>query len=127
MIELMIVVAMIAILAAIALPAYQNHAGRSQMTAALADITGGESNFESELLAESAVTNDPARVGMRSATARCSSITLDSSSSGLIRCIVSGNPAANGRTITLQRSSATQRWTCTTSLTEPSLAPAGCQ
>lgn len=127
LIELLTVIAIIAILSAIALPAYQNYVARSQMTAALADITSGKSTFESELLADSTVTTDPSRVGLRSATTRCSSITLDSSANGFIRCVVSGSPAINGRTITLQRTSATQRWTCTTNLADTSLVPAGCQ
>jgi type IV pilus assembly protein PilA len=41
LIELMIVVAIIAILAAIALPAYQNYVAKSQSTSGLADIRGG--------------------------------------------------------------------------------------
>jgi type IV pilus assembly protein PilA len=127
LIELMIVVAIISVLATIALPAYHNYVARSQMTAALADISGGKSSFESKLLAKSTVTTDPAHVGLRSATTRCSSITLDSSSNGFIRCAVIGNPTVNGRTITLQRASATQRWTCTTNLADTSLAPSGCQ
>src|SRR5690606_39244347 len=46
LIELMIVVAIIAILAAIALPAYQNYVAKSQVTAGLADIRGGVTAFE---------------------------------------------------------------------------------
>ena len=46
LIELMIVVAIIAILAAIALPAYQNYVAKSQATAGLADIRGGVTAFE---------------------------------------------------------------------------------
>ncbi|HHW4680025.1 MAG TPA: prepilin-type N-terminal cleavage/methylation domain-containing protein, partial [Xylella taiwanensis] len=42
LIELMIVIAIIAVLAAIALPMYQNYVARSQVTAALADITPGK-------------------------------------------------------------------------------------
>lgn len=125
LIELMIVVAIIAILAAIALPAYQNYVARSQMTAALADITGGKSAFESELIAESLSTTDPSRIGLRSSTPRCSLIELDSDPDGFIRCTVIGNDRVNGKTITLTRSTA-GTWSCSSTLAVPDLLPVGC-
>ncbi len=126
LIELMIVVAIIAILAAIAIPAYQNYVARSQLTAALADITGGKSSFESELLSESVVTADPTRIGLRASTTRCLSIVIDSSAAGFIRCRVRGNPSVAGTDLTLTRSSTTGTWTCTSNVLNPDLKPAGC-
>ena len=46
LIELMVVIAIIGVLAAIALPAYQDYVIRSQVTAALAEITPAKTNFE---------------------------------------------------------------------------------
>jgi type IV pilus assembly protein PilA len=126
LIELMIVVAIIAILAAIALPAYQNYVARSQLTAALADIAGGKSAFESELLAESVVTTDPTRIGLTVSTPRCSLIELDSAAGGFIRCTVVGNPLVSGSTLTLQRASATGAWACTSTVANADLRPGGC-
>jgi type IV pilus assembly protein PilA len=119
-------VAIIAILAAIALPAYQNYVARSQLTAALADIAGGRSAFESELLAESVPTTDPTRIGLSTSTPRCSLIELDSAADGFIRCTVVGNPLVSGATVTLQRASASGEWTCNSSVANASLNPGGC-
>lgn len=127
LIELMIVVAIISILAAIAMPAYQNYVARAQLTAALSDIRGGTSSFESELLAESVTSNDPAAVGLRSSTPRCSSITVDTSADGFISCTVRGNPAVNGQSMRLQRASATGAWACITSVANSNMIPSGCQ
>lgn len=49
LIELMIVVAIIGILAAIALPAYQNYVARSKAAAALADLASHKTQFEMEM------------------------------------------------------------------------------
>lgn len=49
LIELMIVVAIISILAAIALPAYQDYTSKSKVTAALADLASHKTQFEMEV------------------------------------------------------------------------------
>ena len=50
LIELMIVVATIGILAAIAIPAYQNYIAKSQVTRALAEISPLKTAIETDLL-----------------------------------------------------------------------------
>lgn len=76
LIELMIVVAIIAILAAIALPAYQDYMARSQATAGLADIRGGVTAAE-ELIqrGSGAAVSTLANLGLNSTTTRCNTIT----------------------------------------------------
>lgn len=112
LIELMIVVAIIAILAAIAIPAYQDYTIRSQVTAGLADITGGRTMFESQVVANNSTTFNIAQIGLRGSTARCSLIDMDpSASNGFIRCTLRGHPAISGNTIRLSRNSSGV-WTC---------------
>lgn len=114
LIELMIVVAIIAILAAIALPAYQDYNIRAQVTGALADIAGGKSTFESQIIARSATTFDVDDLGLRAQTAHCSLIDMDPAETGFIRCTMRGHPNIVGRTITLNRDTSGS-WTCSLS------------
>ncbi len=46
LIELMIVVAIIGILAAVALPIYQNYVAKSQITSAIAELNGARTQYE---------------------------------------------------------------------------------
>src|SRR5690606_16924456 len=77
LIELMIVVAIIAILAAIALPAYQNYVAKSQVTAGLADIRGGVTAFEEGIQSGTQTDEvDVEALGLAETTARCA-ISVD--------------------------------------------------
>lgn len=125
LIELMIVVAIIAILAAIAIPAYQNYVARAQVTAALADLTAGKSAFESLFISESVITTDPNDIGLQNSTATCADIAVDSTPPGFMSCEIDGNPSVDGYTLTLQRNT-TGNWSCFTDLPTTDFLPAGC-
>ncbi len=122
----MIVVAIISILAAIAIPAYQDYAIRSQLTAGLADITGGRSTFESQVIANSSTTFDINDLGLHTPTPRCD-ITMDPShSAGFLRCQLRGNPRIAGKTIELNRNSS-GIWSCKVSAgIDAKYKPEGC-
>lgn len=128
LIETMIVVAIIGVLAAIALPVFQNHAARTQVTTGLADIRGGVTAFESAIQSEQATTPDAAALGLPALTQRCSSIAVSGASpdaSGQrIACTLSGHPQVAGRFVRLTRSSAGQ-WVCESSVAA-TLLPVGC-
>jgi type IV pilus assembly protein PilA len=127
LIELMIVVAIIAILAAIAIPAYQDYVARSQITAGLADITGGKSLFESQIVANNATTFNLPDIGLRTPTARCSLIAMDfdPDSIGYIECTLVGSPRITGQTIRLERASS-GAWSCLTTVSVQRYLPEGC-
>ncbi len=128
LIELMIVVAIIAILAAIALPLYQDYIARSQATAGLADIRGGVTAYE-EFVQRGSVTviTGPTVVGLSGTTPRCLTITTPSpSTSGTIVCALQGNPIVNTKTITLTRTSATGQWACSSNIALSKHKPGNC-
>lgn len=131
LIELMIVVAIIAILAAIALPAYQNYIAKSQATAGLADIRGGVTAYEEGIQSGERGTGTPANtdIGLSATpTPRCTITvggTWDAASDQTITCELIGNPNIAGETVVLTRATDGQ-WPCTTSITDPNWRPNGC-
>jgi type IV pilus assembly protein PilA len=125
LIELMIVVAIIAILAAIALPAYQDYIARSQVTTGLADIRGGVTAFEEIINKGTPSTFNEADIGLQTSTSRCATLAVVAGESGTITCTLQGNPKVDGETIVLTRNTSGV-WTCTTSITEAKYIPDGC-
>lgn len=131
LIELMIVVAIIGILAAVALPAYQNYTAKSQMTTGLAEITPGKE--QAEVLINEGLTADVAtadKVGLADSS-RCTITVSITAATGVasIACALQGNPAVKGKKITWSRSAAGV-WTCSTDLAstdKPKYAPNTCQ
>ncbi|HIQ45705.1 MAG TPA: pilin [Pseudomonas oleovorans] len=126
LIELMIVVAIIGVLAAIALPAYQDYVAKSQVTAGLAEVTSGKTSFEAKILTESIVTFNLADIGLPSSTSRCD-LSMDPSDTGFIRCALKGNPVVSGKTVEIVRNTS-GAWTCKVDGSIPAkYHPAGCE
>ncbi|MDP9139834.1 MAG: pilin [Pseudomonadota bacterium] len=131
LIELMIVVAIIGILAAIAIPAYQDYIARSQTTAGLADIRGGVTAFE-ELIQRGTTTANasPADIGLQATTGRCGTLsttgTYQATDGQTIECLLVGNPKVEAKTVVLTRT-VTGSWLCTvTGGLEAKYLPTGC-
>ncbi|MEB1528290.1 pilin [Xanthomonas sp. WHRI 7945] len=116
LIELMIVVAIIAILAAIALPAYQNYVRKSQVTAALSDITPGKTQFE-VLTNEGKSIANASDIGLTSPTSRCKTIAVTAGDTGNINCTMIGGAGVDNQSIRWTRN-ASGNWTCSTNATE---------
>jgi len=113
LIELMIVVAIIGILAAIAIPVYQDYVVKSQVAAALAEITPAKTQFEIVINEGKTPSTDPDKVGfigVPASTTYCT-VKVDDSS---ITCTTKGGNATkfNNKTITLTRDD-NGVWSCT--------------
>ncbi len=77
LIELMVVVAIISILAAIAIPNYRNYTDRARVTAMLAELSGGKAGVESLLMeGQLGPVITAAEVGLNSPTELCPRLTL---------------------------------------------------
>ena len=125
LIELMIVVAIVAVLAAIALPAYQNYVAKAQLTAGLADVRAGIASFEAHILVEDVITFDLGDIGLEASTPRCT-LSMESGDEGFIRCVIKGNPKVVGKFLELQRTS-DGVWRCVVDAgIDRELLPAGC-
>lgn len=128
LIELMIVVAIIGILAAIALPAYQNYVAKSQLAAGLSDIAGGRTSYEALVVTDNITAFTLDDIGLSANTTRCaiSMVYNSTDGTGYIRCVVNGSPVVSGKNIDLVRSSS-GAWKCQVDASIPNLYhPNGC-
>lgn len=109
LIELMIVVAIIGILAAVAIPAYQDYVAKSKFAAALAEVSAGKTGFQVQKN-EGNTNIGLTDVGLAGTTSNC---TMTVSATGL-NCAIINAPANLGTTasIALNFSDTTGLWTC---------------
>ena len=128
LIELMIVVAIIAILAAIATPLYQTYVARAQATAGLSEITPGRTAYETLLaqgVASGANYANVDNLGLPTDTPNCTiTATAPASGDSRIKCALKGSAAVSNHYIDLVRDSSGS-WQCVSDL-QPSYMPSSC-
>ena len=129
LIELMIVVAIIGILAAVAIPNYQDYVARSKFSAALTEVSNGKLGWDAVMLdaLTPALGTDPSvgGIGVIAANSHTTIVITPSAAaagapagdSGTIVGTIKGGPGTvDGLTITYTRTAGTGTWTCTSTV-----------
>ena len=115
LIELLIVVAIIGILAAIAIPAYQDYVAKSKVGAAVGEAAGGKTGIDAELALLPSMDAAKTMLATRLAaeTPNCTiSVTPASEGVADIICTIKGGPSSvASKKVTWSRA-ATGVWTC---------------
>lgn len=127
LIELMIVVAILGILAAVAIPAYFEYQSKAKFIAGLAEISGYKTPFEIRI-ANGQTIAAIADLGITSATTANCTMSVTATS---IHCtLLNAPPQVTGKIITWTHDSATGVWECSSDLgisDKPKYAPKTCQ
>ncbi|WCE03054.1 pilin [Pseudoxanthomonas sp. JBR18] len=129
LIELMIVVAIVAILAAIALPAYQGYVTRARVSEAISMMAAAKAIVSENINNQNALDASSACSGVTDLTVATENVqSLSCSSSGILAVSTTARAGA----VTLQLSpefnaDAPIIWTCTLVSGDPAYVPANCR
>ncbi|PSV37511.1 hypothetical protein C9J44_07065 [Photobacterium sp. GB-27] len=122
LIELMIVVAIIGVLSAFAIPAYQSYVAKSEASTAVASVRAVLTNYDMHVQENNAAPTTLAQIGT-SASAAGSLGYLSLVTSGAKFTFSSGS--LSNATVTFTRS--TSGWVCSTTNIASDYMPKGCQ
>ena len=132
LIELMIVVAIIGILAAIALPAYQDYTIKSQATSALAEISPAKIQYEiaiNEGVTPSLSAAAAGFIGVTAGSGQYCNFNIANSfgATATVTCdLTNVNPLISTANLTFSRVQSTGIWSCITDITQAKYYPGAC-
>ncbi|EKO3798313.1 pilin [Vibrio harveyi] len=143
LIELMIVVAVIGVLAAIAMPQYQKYVAKSEVASALATLTGAKTNVEAYTvengLFPDGSSQDQTTTDLGIPTMPLGSVAFTPSGTGdggtmaftfFTTASAGVSSLVSGKGFTLTRADTSGQWTCATATTsgvESELLPKSCK
>lgn len=131
----MVVVAIIGILAAVGIAAYQNNIAKVKAAAAYADIAAGRAGYEVAVQENTAISDVQylAKAGLAEETMNCASIAVDSpgANTAVITCTIKSAgylaaTSATAPTIALHRTSRGHYRCVVTGFSDQQYIPAGC-
>lgn len=135
LIELMIVVAIIGIMAAVAIPAYQDYVARAQVSEAVR-LLGGAKTPLSEYFADNGEFPDTVQVSLPNVSGSYVSLVtyeaMPAAGSGTLTVValmrsVNVNASIAGKTMLLETSDGGKTWDCNVGTIASEHAPAGCR
>jgi type IV pilus assembly protein PilA len=132
LIELMIVIAIVGILAAVALPAYQDYTIRAKMTEAIATIGEAKTNVSEYYISNSILPPDQTRSGIRTNVDTNIVKSMLYTSTGIITLSIKpiGGDTLDGQTMLLSLTSTmggTPQWICKPGTIASKYLPATCR
>ena len=120
LIELMIVVAIIGILAAVAIPSYQNYVAKSKFSAGLAEVSAGKTGIDVAMSENSGLDEEALMTasGLKASTSVCNMAVAVAANVVTMTCTVNSGPAPVKDKVITQTRDATGVWACTTDADE---------